>query len=266
MTVSGQLSHRAEQVVSLIDGDRFRQVNWVEQTGSTNADLLAAGRKGAPEQARIADHQTAGRGRRDRVWLSPPDAALMMSVLVRRGLVAARLFDVTMAMGLAALDAIAEVAAVQAALKWPNDVLVDERKLAGVLAESALGAEPMVVVGIGLNVREDAVRDLPPEVAQRATFLGAHAALDPDVRPRLAAAMLGSLERWLDGPAGDVLGAYRNRSATIGQNVVVARDNGEPLRGVATAVTPRGELVVRADGVDHTLTVGDVSHVRPGSE
>ena len=112
-------------------------MEWVAETGSTNADLLTAARAGAPSgTVLVADHQTAGRGRLGRQWHAPPGSSLLASILFHEpGRTA--LHRYTQAVGVAAVEACRSTAGVTAALKWPNDLLVGERKLAGVLAESA---------------------------------------------------------------------------------------------------------------------------------
>jgi len=149
---------------------RFSDVRWVEETGSTNADLLALARDGAPEGiVLVADHQTAGRGRSGRTWTAPPNASLLLSVLVRPAPQLAGLS--TMAMGLGAADAVESAAQFRPRLKWPNDLVwpgdgsAPDRKLAGILAEAHWPAagDAAVVIGIGLNVNWPA--DLPADLA-----------------------------------------------------------------------------------------------------
>ncbi|MPY95233.1 MAG: biotin--[acetyl-CoA-carboxylase] ligase, partial [Acidimicrobiia bacterium] len=124
---------------------RFRQVEWVSETGSTNADLMArAHEAGVDGTVRVADFQNAGRGRRGRTWVTEPSAALMVSVLVRPGPLGLRppqLGRLTMALGVGAAEACGELFGVDVGLKWPNDLVPrpDDRKLAGILAESAAG-------------------------------------------------------------------------------------------------------------------------------
>ncbi|HET9609425.1 MAG TPA: biotin--[acetyl-CoA-carboxylase] ligase, partial [Acidimicrobiales bacterium] len=266
-------------------GTRFADVRWVATTGSTNADALALARDGAPEGiVVVADHQRAGRGRRDRTWVAPPGGSLLLSVLLRPP---ARVAGaVTMAAALATAEAVERVAGVSARLKWPNDLVVatpeGERKLAGILAEAdwpagsaisggywppAAHDRTVVVVGIGLNVRwpaPDAAADLA-EVAGLATalnWLGAHAD-----RVDLLVAFLRRLgERYASlvaAGAGDLLDDWRRRSATLGRRVRV--DLGaDDIEGTAVDVTDEGHLVVEGlDGGRRTLAVGDVVHLRP---
>jgi BirA family biotin operon repressor/biotin-[acetyl-CoA-carboxylase] ligase len=134
---------------------RFGDVRWLEETDSTNTRLLEEARAGAPEgRVLAADHQTAGRGRMGRRWEAPPGSALLVSVLVRPALPLGRAHLVTMAAGLAASDACEALAGVRPGLKWPNDLVVDDAKLAGLLAESVVEGDALraLVVGMGLNV------------------------------------------------------------------------------------------------------------------
>lgn len=226
----------------------------VAETGSTNADLAAAAARGAPEgTVLVAESQTAGRGRLDRTWLAPPGAGLTFSVLVRPPVPAARWGWLPLLTGVALVVALREQAAVQVGLKWPNDVLVNGRKLAGVLSEVHGEA---VVLGVGLNVSTRR-EELPGPAA---TSLALEGAATTD-RPTLLKAMLRALTRvyagWLADPA--VLPpAYRSVCVTLGRPVLVELPGGQRLRGTADDVDDTGRLVV--DG--RALEVGDVVHVR----
>jgi len=162
---------------------------------------------------------------------------------------------VTLAAGVAATETVAEVAGFQARLKWPNDLVVDDRKLAGILAEA--DGTGGVVVGMGLNIRSDA---FPPEIAEIATACDQHGAGEVD-RGDLLVAWLLALEGLL-GELDGVVAAAAERSATLGRPVRVelARDS---FTGVATRMTPEGYLVVtRDDGTEEIVTAGDVVHLR----
>ena len=221
-------------------------VEVVSETGSTNADLLAAAAAGAPDRSVLcALHQTAGRGRLDRRWDAPPGANLLVSLLFRD--VPAAAHELTWRVGLAACAAAEQVAGVTPTLKWPNDLLVDDRKLAGVLAQASFGAPggAAIVVGIGMNVR------WAPEGAAR---LGK--GVDPlDVLAALLAAY--------DALPADVLPLYRQRLGTLGRAVRVELPGGEVLNGRAVDADPDGRLVVLdACAVTHRLDVGDIVHLR----
>ena len=230
-------------------------MRWVEETDSTNSRLLDDARAGAPEgRVLVADHQTAGRGRLGRRWEAPAGSSLLVSVLVRPDLPVARAHLVTMAAGLAASDACEAVAGVRPGLKWPNDLVVDDAKLAGLLAESVVDGEALraLVVGMGLNVTA--------APAGGATCLADHVGGPVDRRPLLDA-WLARLDARLDA-LDDVLADYRPRCATLGRDVRVERPD-DAVEGRAVDVTDAGHLVVDAAGGRLELAAGDVVHVRP---
>ena len=239
-------------------------VTWVEATGSTNADLLAAARQGAPSRSVIsADHQHSGRGRRGRSWEAAPGSSLLFSVLIRPTVAANHVHLVTTALSLGAAEACETVTGVRPGLKWPNDLVVADRKLAGVLAESVAGGDRVeaVVVGMGLNVSAGAA---PPEMADTAVTLEevGGAAVD---RRELLAAILARFSRWLEGidePEGRqrLLAAVRRASATLGRPVSVELGDGRVLQGRAEELDETGGLVL--DG-GRRVVVGDVIHLRP---
>jgi BirA family transcriptional regulator, biotin operon repressor / biotin---[acetyl-CoA-carboxylase] ligase len=248
-------------------GSRFAHVEWVAETGSTNRDLLERAAAGAPEGlVAVTDHQTAGRGTRGRSWFDPPGGSLLVSVLLRPGLPPSRLHLLTMAFGVAAVEACHEVAGVDVGLKWPNDLLVADRKLAGILAESqATGPDiDAVVVGMGMNVNwPEAV---PVELAEAAVALNQVAGHDVE-RIDLLVALLGHFDRIyrdLTDEAGRtaLLLRYRQRSVTLGREVRITLPAGEVI-GTATDVTDEGHLVIDVDGELATFSSGDVVHLRP---
>ena len=249
-------------------------VERVVETGSTNTDLLARASDGAPHgSVLVADHQTAGRGRLDRVWTAPPGANLLVSLLFRGGFDPGRPHELTQRVGVAAIEAIERLSLVRPVLKWPNDVLVDEVKVAGILAQAAQAANGVtgaagaaqaasgvtgaagaagagagvmhVVVGIGVNL------GWAPDGAARVDGVDRDALLD---------ALLDRIDaRWSESIASP----YRDRLATLGQRVRVERPN-DILLGTAVDVEAGGELLVRDDdGVEHAIAAGDVVHLRP---
>ena len=245
----------------------WREIRVVAQTGSTNADLLAAARAGAAEGLVLAaEAQSAGRGRLGRSWLSPPGAALTFSVLLRpRGVPPARLGWLPLLAGVSVAAALAAAAGLGARLKWPNDVLAGQAKLAGVLAEAGGGA---VVVGAGLNVYQRRA-ELPVPTAT-SLWLAAPAAAGPAAREHLLAAVLlefaARYRAWQDW-AGDADGCglrpeYLRYSATVGQRVTVTLPGGGSVSGTATGVDPDGRLAVRTGSGLVRLSAGDVDHVR----
>ena len=242
----------------------WRDIRVVEETGSTNVDVLAAAAAGAPEGlVVIAERQSAGRGRLGRTWDAPARSSLTFSVLLRPAAVAAANRGwIPLLAGLAVADVLRRVAEVDAHLKWPNDVLVGERKVAGILAEMSNDA---VVVGIGVNV---SVR--PEELpVPTATSLAIEDAATTDRDPILRAVLRELARRyvsWRDaggGPgAGGVRAAYSERCLTVGERVRVSLPAGDEVEGKAVAVDLLGQLVVRTDGGDRAIGAGDVVHVR----
>ncbi len=250
----------------------YAALDVVASTGSTNADLLAAARDGAADRTvLIADTQTEGRGRRDRQWVSPPGAGLYLSVLLRPSAVPApRLGTLGMVAGLALMHLVRE-AGVAATLKWPNDLMVEGAKCAGVLAETGPGGGTQaVVVGIGVNITP-----LPEEVPAGpgglpATSLAEHGASTTD-RAVLAAAWLRAFveleQTWrlADGDVqrSGVLTGYREACGTVGQRVRAELPDGSARTGVAVDIDSGGQLLIKADdGAVSSISAGDVVHLR----
>lgn len=207
---------------------------------STNAFARDLASRGAPHGTLVtAAEQFAGRGRQGRSWTMRVGASLIASWVIR---------EPSSLLSLAAGAAVAEVCGVEARVKWPNDVLIDGRKVAGILVEGR-PQEHWAVLGIGINVAL-MPQDLPPELRERAGTLGL---TEADVEPTLL--RLGSsLEHWLAVPGADVLADVRTRDALLGQTVTWA--NGT---GTASGIDERGRLVVRlANGSEDRLDAGEV--------
>ncbi|MEE2057506.1 biotin--[acetyl-CoA-carboxylase] ligase [Rhodococcus artemisiae] len=245
----------------------YERLDVVEETGSTNADLLAEAASG-DRRVLLAEFQSGGRGRHSRAWNGIPGAQVIVSVLLKLpGVALPDLGWLPLLTGIATVDAIHEVTGVPAELKWPNDVLVDGRKLAGILVEVASTAPvPTVVVGVGLNVTltED---ELPVPTATSLMLAGARE-LD---RTRLAEVLLTSFgerirqwERhgWDPTAAAD---AYRDRCSTIGRRVRAILPGDTELHGVAVNIDEQGRIVIAPDGDGEPVAVaaGDITHLRP---
>lgn len=255
----------------------FADVRVVDETGSTNADLLALARTGAPEgSVLVADHQTAGRGRLGRTWEAPPGSSLLVSVLTRpndppRSLPVDALHLVSTALGVAASEALSDLTGSEVRLKWPNDLVAEgeagTRKLSGILAESIVEGDRVtaLVVGIGINVNWPAA--IPSDLADIATAANHLAGHDLD----RADVLVATLERFsrcyatLGTASGqaDLLDRYRARSATLGRRVRVELAN-ETIVGDAVDLTADGHLLVVDECPDRLreITVGDVVHLR----
>lgn len=252
---------------------RFDDVRRVAETGSTNTDLSALARAGEREGVvLVADHQTAGRGRLGRTWQAPPGSSLLVSVLCRPALPLSRAHLVTVAAGLAAADAVEEVAGFRPGLKWPNDLVVETaagtRKLAGLLAESVVEGATLaaVVVGMGMNVAWP--HPLPDELAATAASVDDVAGRDVAVADMLAAYLAALCRRYdtLHGAGGVAATAAAHRAActTLGRRVKVQLGDGV-VEGEALDVDDDGHLVLDVDGIRRSIAVGDVVHVRPAA-
>jgi len=281
--VTGVPGERARSALIGTAGDRFADVRWTSETGSTNADALALAREGEPEGVvLVADHQTAGRGRAGRTWRAPSGASLLVSILLRPPAAVAE--SCSTAVALAAAGAVEEVCGFAPRLKWPNDLVwpgdgsAVDRKLAGVLAEAdwpvgssastgprtpRLDERVVVVVGIGINVRWP--EELPEELADLA--VACNHVTDREVdREDLLIALLRRLGTWYDlllaGDRGSLVAAWRQRSATLGRTVRVELGPHDVV-GTAVDLTEEGHLVVETLGGERrTFAVGDVVHLR----
>lgn len=226
-------------------------VRFDEVTGSTNATALELAEADAPEWTLVAaGHQTAGRGRLGRTWTDRPGAALMFSFVLRPAIDPEHTGLVPLLAGVAMAAAIRDVAGVVVRCKWPNDLLLRDAKVGGILVESSVagGRVRHAVVGIGVNLD-------PPAGVAAATGLG-------DVGP--AALLAAFLVRFHDGyvrlPRG-VAAAWTEVSATLGRDVEVMRLDGPPVRGRAVLVDERGALVIETANGLATVTSGEVEHL-----
>ncbi|MCW2600252.1 MAG: biotin/acetyl-CoA-carboxylase ligase [Frankiales bacterium] len=238
---------RAATLLRALEPDGWR-LEVLPTAGSTNAVVAERARAGeAHGLVVVAEEQTEGRGRQGRSWVSPARAGLTFSVLLRPSLDARLLGWVPLWGGLAVAQALRAQAEVDAVLKWPNDVLVDGRKVAGLLAEAVGGA---VVLGIGLNVTTRR-EELPHE---QATSLLVEQAAITDRETLLKAVLRG-----LAGVLGDRdTTSYRELCSTLGREVRVELPGGASAVGVAEAVDEQGRLVVNGT----PYAAGDVVHLR----
>jgi BirA family transcriptional regulator, biotin operon repressor / biotin---[acetyl-CoA-carboxylase] ligase len=234
-------------------------VRFEEVTGSTNATCASLAAAGAPEWTLVAAaHQTAGRGRLDRAWRDRMGSALLFSVLLRPAVDPAAAGLIPLLAGVATVEAARDVAGAAAGCKWPNDVLVAERKAAGILAESSFDGGRMnhLVLGIGVNLGE------PPATVDGAGSIGP---ADPDA---LLEAILGAFRRRYRpedaGFAADVVAAYRPVALTLDRRVRARTLDGRVIEGRAVDVSELGALVVEtAPGRVEAVAFGDVHHLDP---
>jgi BirA family biotin operon repressor/biotin-[acetyl-CoA-carboxylase] ligase len=233
----------------------------LDECGSTNDEAARLARAGALHgTVVIARAQTGGRGRDGRRWESPPDAGLYLSAVVRPPLPLVDVPPMTLAIGIGVCDA-ARAAGAPAELKWPNDVLVGGKKLAGVLVEAQSQGTRLeaVIVGIGVNLSGP----LPVPVAETAAALAPE--LSSEARARFVADLLARVEHWLDryaaGGLAEIIPAWEARMAA--GLAARASIDGAPLAGVLTGLDRDGAVLLRdAAGHVHRIRSGDVEIVR----
>ena len=241
-------------------GTRWRDLEVVAETGSTNADLLARAASGADISGAVlvAEHQSAGRGRRGRTWSAAPRDQISMSVGVSAVEVPVDRWGwLSLATGLAVVDAIADLTGVDVGLKWPNDVLGGSGpgKVAGILAEVA---RPAIVVGVGLNVHA-----VPADV-DRAVSLCDLGSARPH-RGQVIVALLQALDtRVAQWRCADprLERDYRARSLTIGASVRAYLPGDVTVEGTATGIDEQGRLHIDTGGSAVVVSAGDVVHLR----
>lgn len=217
-----------------------------------------------------ADSQTAGRGRLSRTWFSPPGANLYCSVILRSSLPPERLTEwlswLPLISALAAAEAIEQVSSTHVSVKWPNDLMISERKVGGILCESGTGprSNPFQIIGIGINVNVEH-KDFPVELRGSATSIWQERSIVVD-RNRLLAQLLIELEQCLDevtvhGPDRIAL-AYYQRCSTIGRKVQATLANGDAVVGLAEGIGQDGSLRVRPQTTHPGSKTAKVVHLR----
>lgn len=268
---------------ALVDsaGAPYTSLEVVEEIGSTNAELLARAADGAPDRSvLLADYQASGRGRLGRVWTAPPRTQVAVSVLLRPGDITPTLFGwLPLMTGLAVRDGLREAAGVDAALKWPNDVLVEGRKISGILAEMTTVPAagdfqvrlPAIVVGVGINVSLTE-EQLPVPHAISLAIAGGSVDRDAVARAVLEA-LAHRHQQWRECERGsgstisdELMETYIQACSTIGADVRVELPGDIVKTGRAVRVDREGRLVVVPHDTDaggeFAVAAGDVTHVR----
>jgi BirA family biotin operon repressor/biotin-[acetyl-CoA-carboxylase] ligase len=245
--------------------DLGRTLHHHETLGSTNTEAFALAQAGALHgEVVVAEQQTQGRGRRGRSWSSPAGLNLSFSVIVRPEVPPMRAAEVTLLAAVAVAETLREAGA-EAAIKWPNDVQIGGKKVAGILTELSADVERVhfLVLGVGVNLNS-ARADFPPELAEVATSL-MEARGQRVPRALFTAALFTKLEEWLDRWAdegfGPVREAWKRRSSTLGHQVLV-RSEGAELSGLAEDIDETGALVLLRDGRRERVLAGDVEQLR----
>ena len=250
----------------LEDVTLWTDLSWTPTTGSTNADLAAlAHHRDADGTVRVSEEQTAGRGRFDRRWATPSGASLAFSLLLRphREPLAWGWLSLLAGMAVAtAVERATHAAPGRVELKWPNDVLVDGRKVCGILSErieaAPEGSRPAAVVGIGINFSLDA-DELPVPTATSLSLAGLEATKN-EVMAELLREFARLYTLW---DRGDSLREdYRERCASIGSPLCVMVDEHTTVLGTGVGVDEYGRLEVRTPQGHQTFSAGDVFHLR----
>ena len=237
-------------------------VLWFDSIGSTNAEVARRAAGGAEAGLLVlADEQTTGRGRQGRRWTAPPGTSLMGSLLLRPERPLTQVALLPLLIGLALAEACEQnVSGAQLSLKWPNDLLADERKCAGILVE--VPSADMVVAGIGVNVDwRDVERPAELVDATSLSEVGWGAVDRWRLLPSLIERLDVRYDAWLADPTG-FLPAYRERCATLGATVRVEQVDGAAIDGTAAGVGADGGLMVDTGRAVVVVHAGDVHHVR----
>ncbi len=238
-------------------GRVFTHVRCLPTTGSTNADLAAEAVAGAPSgSVLVADHQSTGRGRFDRRWEAPPGTSVAVSVLLRpTDLPLERWLWLPLVTGVAVAEALRVVAGVDALVKWPNDVLIDDRKVCGILSERV---DDAAVIGMGINTTLTD-EQLPVPAATSLALEGSTADVT-DVVGEVLQALERAYRRWLDDD--DLRFWFAQRCSTVGRRVRVQQSDTQGVDGLALGVDEWGRLLVRTSLGERAFAAGDVLHLR----
>jgi BirA family biotin operon repressor/biotin-[acetyl-CoA-carboxylase] ligase len=241
------------------------RVEVVDELPSTNEVVVARAKAGEPGGlVVVADHQSAGRGRLDRSWESPPGTAVTFSLLLRPTAPTRSWPWLPLLTGYA-VDKALKAAGLPVGVKWPNDVLIGGKKVCGILVERVDTPQgPAAIVGVGINVAMTA-EELPvPHATSLEIELG-RSVDRTDVLVEVLAAIQEAFDAWEAG--GDLNGmrladSYVAACVTVGRDVRVDLPDGSVLVGRATGIDPSGQLIVESDGMTRAVSAGDVVHVR----
>lgn len=243
----------------------LRRIDIVDNTGSTNADLLA--RHAAGEDidgvVLIAEQQTAGRGRHGRSWSTPPRSQIAFSIGVDAGGQLPTAWGwLPLLTGVSAVTAVTATTGLKPGLKWPNDIQVADGKLGGILAEVA-APDPVIVVGLGLNVTLTA--DEAPDARATSLLMLGSSMLDRSaLLGSILAELTARIDRWkaLGGPDPSLVEDYRRSSVTLGRRVRAEMPGDREIVGVATAIDDLGQLVIDTGEASVSVSAGDITHLR----
>jgi len=260
------MKESVDRLPALVTGGIGRKIVALDAVDSTNTFAMElAAREGEHGTVVIAENQTKGRGRMGRGWISQPGLDITMSVILKPKITVSDVTLLTVLASVACCRAVRETTGLPVTLKWPNDLMVEGKKLGGILTEirAAAGTVTVVVIGIGINLNSLG-DELPPEVRKRATSVKAETG-KIHARAPVIAAICDGLDFWYEilmrGENGRVLDAWRNLSSMLGSSVTVL-SGGEVLRGVAKDIDDRGMLILELPtGGIKVLSSGEVTGV-----
>lgn len=243
----------------------LRHLEVLETTGSTNADLLGRHAAGGDIAGTVlvAEHQSAGRGRHGRRWSAPARSQVAFSLgVAAEGLPAVAWGWLPLLTGVAAADAVAATTGIRPGLKWPNDILVGDGKLGGILTEVA-APDPVIVVGLGLNVTLTAA-EAPDPRATSLLMLGSTMLDRSALLGSILAELTARIDRWkiADGPDAGLIADYRDRSVTLGRQVRALLPGDREIVGTATDIDDVGHLHIDTGGQSVAVSAGDITHLR----
>ena len=252
-----------EALIDQLSETRFNKIEYVSETGSTNSDLASKASTLPDGFTLIADYQTAGRGRMGRNWEAPPSANLLFSVLLHPKWPEERHQLVTPALALATVEMLQQLG-MKASIKWPNDVIVEReksKKIAGILAEYVQQENPVLVVGMGLNIGWPKSEDSGPQESTSLTACG----IDED-RWKLLGEILKNFEKRLvqitaEKEISGFIEDYSSKSSTIGHKVRVDKPDGDII-GKAVGIEKDGSLIIENENGATSFSAGDVTHLR----
>lgn len=243
-----------------------QQLFYLEETGSTNIDAKHYAEEGEPHGTTvIAEKQNAGRGRRGKYWESPPGSAIYMTIMLKPDFAPDKASMLTLVMALSVAEAITEATGLQAGIKWPNDVVVNKKKVCGILTELNVETDYIrhVVIGVGINVNNGAPEEFPEEIRETATSLRIEAGT-PFSRAELLERVLERFEKNYDTFVTTLdlrllIEAYGRYLLNLNMEVNVLDPKGS-YTGVARGISTTGELLVeKEDGEMKTVYAGEVS-------
>lgn len=235
-------------------------LRWKQSTGTTNDDAKELGRSGVPEAVCIAEEQGMGKGRNGRSWISGKENAVELSLLLRPDLSASHAPELALAAAMAVRDAVQQLTGTSASVKWPNDVLLNGRKICGILCEAAVerGRLSYVVIGIGVNLNQP---EFPEPIRKTATSLAIETGVPVD-RAKFSAALINSVRARVDqvarGGIGSMMREYEEASSVLHRTVDVTTVHGV-VTGECTGFGPHGELEVRVGDNTCSFLANDVS-------